>query len=101
MIVVCLFKLAIGMSACTRLFFFSSRRRHTRLQGDWSSDVCSSDLDRRRHELGLPTEQVQSEAVQRVDVLVAVDVPHLRTERSLDDDGINELFRDRDRKSVV
>src|SRR5215467_1670256 len=27
-------------------FFFSSRRRHTRLQGDWSSDVCSSDLNR-------------------------------------------------------
>src|SRR6266446_8124188 len=25
-------------------FFFSSRRRHTRLQGDWSSDECSSDL---------------------------------------------------------
>src|SRR5256885_2363911 len=24
-------------------FFFSSRRRHTILQGDWSSDVCSSD----------------------------------------------------------
>src|SRR5256885_5145787 len=29
---------------CLRCFFFSSRRRHTRLQGDWSSDVCSSDL---------------------------------------------------------
>src|SRR5256885_12653187 len=28
----------------TGSFFFSSRRRHTRLQGDWSSDVCSSDL---------------------------------------------------------
>src|ERR687897_1522164 len=28
-------------------FFFSSRRRHTRLQGDWSSDVCSSDLLRK------------------------------------------------------
>src|SRR5256885_5640933 len=27
-----------------RFFFFSSRRRHTRLQGDWSSAVCSSDL---------------------------------------------------------
>src|SRR5438477_976505 len=26
------------------LFFFSSRRRHTRLTCDWSSDVCSSDL---------------------------------------------------------
>src|SRR5205807_3874945 len=29
-------------------FFFSSRRRHTRLQGDWSSDVCSSDLGQQR-----------------------------------------------------
>src|SRR5688500_10480321 len=33
-------------------FFFSSRRRHTRLQGDWSSDVCSSDLIRNRGTLG-------------------------------------------------
>src|SRR2546430_12778899 len=28
----------------SRLFFFSSRRRHTRFDCDWSSDVCSSDL---------------------------------------------------------
>src|SRR5690348_17697317 len=28
-------------------FFFSSRRRHTRWTGDWSSDVCSSDLTSR------------------------------------------------------
>src|SRR2546429_8319374 len=28
-------------------FFFSSRRRHTRCSRDWSSDVCSSDLDKR------------------------------------------------------
>src|SRR5699024_5038442 len=27
-----------------RFFFFSSRRRHTRSKRDWSSDVCSSDL---------------------------------------------------------
>src|SRR5690606_40327862 len=27
-------------------FFFSSRRRHTRFSRDWSSDVCSSDLER-------------------------------------------------------
>src|SRR2546426_5494013 len=32
------------MKSCVVFFFFSSRRRHTRLQGDWSSDVCSSDL---------------------------------------------------------
>src|SRR5271169_6795642 len=28
-------------------FFFSSRRRHTRCYRDWSSDVCSSDLERK------------------------------------------------------
>src|SRR2546426_7286291 len=33
-------------------FFFSSRRRHTRLQGDWSSDVCSSDLLRHGKNIG-------------------------------------------------
>src|SRR5256885_10327971 len=40
------YKFSVG--ACIHVvyyfFFFSSRRRHTRLQGDWSSDVCSSDL---------------------------------------------------------
>src|SRR2546430_4680798 len=32
---------------CT-FFFFSSRRRHTRFDCDWSSDVCSSDLSGNR-----------------------------------------------------
>src|SRR5256885_10993676 len=36
--------LPTGRWSLTIFFFFSSRRRHTRLQGDWSSDVCSSDL---------------------------------------------------------
>src|SRR5690348_13302178 len=31
------------------VFFFSSRRRHTRWTGDWSSDVCSSDLSGKIH----------------------------------------------------
>src|SRR2546427_8938072 len=31
-------------------FFFSSRRRHTRFDCDWSSDVCSSDLTIKRHD---------------------------------------------------
>src|SRR2546426_4475865 len=45
-----MFSLATGLpfsrssAYCVSFFFFSSRRRHTRLQGDWSSDVCSSDL---------------------------------------------------------
>src|SRR5690625_4146480 len=41
----------------SRLFFFSSRRRHTRWPRDWSSDVCSSDLaivDAARSAIGTP-----------------------------------------------
>src|SRR5438876_972520 len=43
-------------------FFFSSRRRHTRWTGDWSSDVCSSDLFKDRatapkHVLVRPVDQ--------------------------------------------
>src|SRR5256886_15300239 len=34
------------------MFFFSSRRRHTRFDCDWSSDVCSSDL-KPHHNLAL------------------------------------------------
>src|SRR5256885_6540811 len=40
-------------------FFFASRRRHTRLQGDWSSDVCSSDLP-----LAVETREACLEAVE-------------------------------------
>src|SRR5687768_18557439 len=38
------------------IFFFSSRRRHTRCSRDWSSDVCSSDLEDQH--CGVPTLQV-------------------------------------------
>src|SRR5256885_1130779 len=37
-------KYVLRAGGSSKIFFFSSRRRHTRLQGDWSSDVCSSDL---------------------------------------------------------
>src|SRR5690606_14328476 len=38
------------------LFFFSSRRRHTRFSRDWSSDVCSSDLwNLATWKLGIPS----------------------------------------------
>src|SRR5699024_11934865 len=37
-------------------FFYSSRRRHTRSKRDWSSDVCSSDL-----ELAILSEEVSGE----------------------------------------
>src|SRR5260370_1722341 len=38
------FKLHLVGHTSRVLFFFSSRRRHTRFKCDWSSDVCSSDL---------------------------------------------------------
>src|SRR5688500_11516600 len=43
------------------LFFFSSERRHTRLQGDWSSDVCSSDLS--KFMLGLGAVRISTTSV--------------------------------------
>src|SRR2546430_17083387 len=48
--------------ALNKFFFFSSRRRHTRFDCDWSSDVCSSDLavfD------GFPRTAAQAELVDR------------------------------------
>src|ERR1017187_10746852 len=44
-------------------FFFSSRRRHTRYIGDWSSDVCSSDLDAVHFTGERINEQTESEKV--------------------------------------
>src|SRR2546427_11289427 len=37
-------RLVVSISCVYNFFFFSSRRRHTRFDCDWSSDVCSSDL---------------------------------------------------------
>src|SRR5688500_19780288 len=45
-------------------FFFSSRWRHTRLQGDWSSDVCSSDLGQAFNRPRLDGRRVATEAVE-------------------------------------
>src|SRR5690606_40427235 len=41
---------------CVIVFFFSSRRRHTRFSRDWSSDVCSSDLPWHFDASGLSTD---------------------------------------------
>src|SRR5207248_5074808 len=71
---------ARSASACGRilmnrkwaLFFFSSRRRHTSSYGDWSSDVCSSDLSRLLSFLGILLELRQQR--QGLDRRHAIDV---------------------------
>src|SRR5438046_5113229 len=53
------------------VFFFSSRRRHTRLVSDWSSDVCSSDLSSRW------VESASFLRLQNITVEYALDLPFL------------------------
>src|SRR5437867_13149545 len=66
------------------MFFFSSRRRHTRSYGDWSSDVCSSDLVRKieeARELGIDTQikKISFEFVMdRMRKLIYTDIDQIR-----------------------
>src|SRR5690242_21108002 len=55
-------------------FFFSSRRRHTRLTCDWSSDVCSSDLELRHatSKTTLTRQQIQELIEQCADTAAAL-----------------------------
>src|SRR6266516_5055815 len=66
--------------------FFSSRRRHTRSYGDWSSDVCSSDL--RVH----INRKDYAQALEWLQKAVALNPDHLRAVQNL---GwtLNELGR--------
>src|SRR5260370_23477986 len=56
-------------SDCTSVvFFFSSRRRHTRFKCDWSSDVCSSDL----HQTKVSADQTLDQARVREAIKAAI-----------------------------
>src|SRR2546430_7459782 len=48
------------------VFFFSSRRRHTRFDCDWSSDVCSSDLQPRGAMIGMAVARARGENQRRL-----------------------------------
>src|SRR5256885_5483794 len=82
------------------LFFFSSRRRHTRLQGDWSSDVCSSDLDIARPSddclMFLAERSFNGEEVLKLQALARGEGP-----AELADADLLDLLMALDRKSVV
>src|SRR6476620_9297376 len=69
------------------LFFFSSRRRHTRYWRDWSSDVCSSDLPLAQFALHAgwsPADQIRDHARERVPALLQIGMGGDVLERLLD-----------------
>src|SRR3989475_4098234 len=57
---------ALRLGYMVRFFFFSSRRRHTRFDCDWSSDVCSSDLFPDRILADARQPQIESATLQTV-----------------------------------
>src|SRR2546426_1969611 len=84
-------------------FFFSSRRRHTRLQGDWSSDVCSSDLKRAREAVQQHADlaRLSRELVTiRRDVPLPLDLDRLRV-RPPDVARLTELFTELEFRSLI
>src|SRR2546430_5254400 len=58
----------------TVIFFFSSRRRHTRFDCDWSSDVCSSDLAAAAGNLRLPRDPAAAARVILTGRTAAIDL---------------------------
>src|SRR5260370_18686760 len=85
-------------------FFFSSRRRHTRFKCDWSSDVCSSDLDVNWAEIEEPNSKVRTHPVRWLQLLAVSIFAIVLLTPVL---GASDLSRYRefqlgiDRKSVV
>src|SRR5258705_7987013 len=67
------------------IFFFSSRRRHTRCLSDWSSDVCSSDLEACNMQPGIADPANSLVPFGRFDRL------HVARFVILDDQGMDDL----------
>src|SRR5690606_39722589 len=67
------------------VFFFSSRRRHTRFSRDWSSDVCSSDLEleqmlTRMHDYKRPATVARLRGITRLTIKKLCDHSTTRSE---------------------
>src|SRR5699024_11271851 len=73
---------------CTSLFFFSSRRRHTRSKRDWSSDVCSSDLLP-----GSDAERLEAAVTRVLERIAEAKNPVFLFDQDTDRHGFTEKFR--------
>src|SRR5690606_40468435 len=75
-------------------FFFSSRRRHTRFSRDWSSDVCSSDLDLQAERLVLADVDTEQLGCRLASEVLHADEAHARGMRRTTFTRADELFND-------
>src|SRR3712207_4614264 len=88
------------------VFFFSSRRRHTRYWRDWSSDVCSSDLKlkgKMREKVEAAVEDIKMSkflATIRTDVPLTVTLDDLKITEP-DKDKLAEIFAELEFKSLT
>src|SRR2546421_1260741 len=83
-------------------FFFSSRRRHTRSDRDWSSDVCSSDLGGLQFGLAADDGKVFFGTTNSRNAGRNIGTRYVSNESFLDINGFTALgLKTGDRKSVV
>src|SRR6516164_5093805 len=87
-------------------FFFSSRRRHTRWNCDWSSDVCSSDLFVRKRsreafrDIRFKTARLNAFLNEQVSGIAVVQAYSREHAMSLEFDEINDAYRDANKRSI-
>src|SRR5699024_11969907 len=79
-------------------FFFTSRRRHTRSKRDWSSDVCSSDLESRQTYLYSSKNQsndINDKVLEDLKTIIGyfnISINKLKNDKLLDEVIIEELI---------
>src|SRR2546430_11912837 len=83
------------------LFFFSSRRRHTRFDCDWSSDVCSSDLEQLDGAIKLAEKQNRSHVARVVGEALSEVKPLLRDRATITAADINSVERAVEREILI
>src|SRR5258706_11289300 len=94
---------ACSVTGCgARVLFFSSRRRHTRLVSDWSSDVCSSDLRRVTRPVNY-AEQNYDESSWRftqseIDIILAGTTEYRERNRMLQKEKEGKVLRSEERR---
>src|SRR5256886_7645972 len=98
----CLNGMLIWGAMICKFFFFSSRRRHTRFDCDWSSDVCSSDLKEILEMTQRMAEIIARHTGQPLEqVLKDIDRDHFMAPEEAVAYGLVDEVIQPDRKSVV